>query len=112
DGWRLAPLQGALDTQVEPVDAVLSALALQRHDLRRSVQRPLPLAPLARPPRRPPLLPLEGLERRLEGLGIDAAEYSDRHALSLVPEPASLALAGRDRYHRPLFLLPGAARAW
>src|SRR5690606_17593461 len=29
-----------------------------------------------------------------------------------VTEPAALTLAGFDRYRRPLWLLPGAARAW
>ncbi|MFL9582667.1 M15 family metallopeptidase [Stenotrophomonas sp. AB1(2024)] len=58
------------------------------------------------------LLPLSGLQRRLEQLGIDAARYEQDTALSLEAEPARLALAGFDRYRRPLWLQQGAARAW
>jgi D-alanyl-D-alanine carboxypeptidase len=57
-------------------------------------------------------LPLEGLKRRLDLLGLDAEGYERRTGLALVAEPASLALAGFDRYRRPLWLTAGAARAW
>ncbi len=58
------------------------------------------------------LLPLSGLQDRLEELGIDAARYEQDTALGLEAEPARLALAGFDRYRRPLWLQQGAARAW
>lgn len=57
-------------------------------------------------------LPLHRLHERLQALGIDAAAYEDRTGLALVPEPDWLALAGRDRYQRPLWLHVDAARAW
>ncbi|HET6396453.1 MAG TPA: M15 family metallopeptidase [Pseudoxanthomonas sp.] len=57
-------------------------------------------------------LPLEGLKRRLDLLGLDPDRYEARTGLALVPEPAWLALAGFDRYRRPLWLAAGAARAW
>ena len=108
----LVPLHGQLDAGDGSLDAALRALALERQDRRRAFAQPLLLSRTAQPVRRPALLPLEGLERRLAELGIDADAYADTHQLALVPEPAELALAGYDRYHRPLFLLPGAARAW
>ncbi len=40
------------------------------------------------------------------------AGYSEDRDLPLVPEPQRLHLAGFDRYRRPLWLLPAAARAW
>ena len=58
------------------------------------------------------LLPLSGLQDRLEQLGIDAARYEQDTALALEAEPERLALAGFDRYRRPLWLQQGAARAW
>lgn len=57
-------------------------------------------------------LPLDGVRRRLASLGIDADAYAHRTALSPVAEPSRLALAGRDRYRRPLWLRDDAARAW
>ena len=57
-------------------------------------------------------LPLDRLDERLEALGLDADDYAARSGLAPVPEPAALTLAGFDRYRRPLWLLPGAARAW
>ncbi len=57
-------------------------------------------------------LPLHRLHERLDALGIDAGAYAERTGLPLVPEPAWLALAGRDRYCRPLWLRVDAARAW
>jgi D-alanyl-D-alanine carboxypeptidase len=63
-------------------------------------------------PSRPPAdLPLDGLVHRLEALGLDHG-YGERTGLALVPEPAWLAFAGFDRYHRALWLQAGAARAW
>lgn len=56
-------------------------------------------------------LPTTRLEQALAELAVPA-DYGDRHDLALVPEPASLAFAGHDRYLRPLWLLAGAARAW
>lgn len=60
----------------------------------------------------PGTLPLHALRERLDALGLDADDYSARTGLSLVPEPQWLAHAGFDRYRRPLWLHPGAARAW
>ena len=57
-------------------------------------------------------LPLHGLQERLGQLGVDADGYAAKTGLALVPEPEWLALAGFDRYRRPLWLHPGAARAW
>src|SRR5690554_5887624 len=57
-------------------------------------------------------LPLDGLAERLDALGIEPEDYAARSGLAPVPEPDVLALAGFDRYRRPLWLLPAAARAW
>lgn len=59
-----------------------------------------------------PALPLQRLHERLDALGLDADAYAARTGLALVPEPAWLALAGFDRYTRPLWLRADAARAW
>ena len=64
------------------------------------------------PPPAPGELPLERLHERLQALGLDQAEYAGRSGLALVAEPQWLALAGFDRWRRPLWLRPGAARAW
>ncbi len=56
-------------------------------------------------------LPLDALESRLESLGLDDG-YAARTGLELVAEPDWLALAGFDRYRRPLWLIEPAARAW
>lgn len=56
-------------------------------------------------------LPLDQLIERLDVLGLDAA-YGEQVGLELVPEPAALALAGFDRYRRPLWLAAAASRAW
>ena len=56
-------------------------------------------------------LPLTRLRERLDALGLDDA-YAERTSLPLVAEPDHLAFAGFDRFRRPLWLLPGAARAW
>ncbi len=56
--------------------------------------------------------PLRGLLRRLHELGLDERDYAESTGLELVPEPSTLAFAGRDRYRRPLWLRAGAARAW
>lgn len=56
-------------------------------------------------------LPLDRLMERLDALGLDEG-YGDRCGLPLVPEPARLGFAGFDRYRRPLWLHPVAARAW
>ena len=56
--------------------------------------------------------PLTGLLHRLHELGLDEAGYAQATGLQLVPEPSTLAYAGRDRYRRPLWLVSDAARAW
>jgi D-alanyl-D-alanine carboxypeptidase len=56
--------------------------------------------------------PLRGLLRRLHELGLDEGEYAAASGLALVPEPSTLAYAGRDRYRRPLWLRAQAAHAW
>lgn len=56
-------------------------------------------------------LPLTRLLDRLEALGLDDS-YGQRSGLELVAEPVLLHLAGFDRYRRPLWLHPQAARAW
>lgn len=57
-------------------------------------------------------LPLSRLHERLDTLGLDADAYAARTDLELVPEPEWLEFAGFDRWHRPLWLLAPAARAW
>ncbi len=56
-------------------------------------------------------LPLDGLHERLDWLGLDDS-YAQDTGLQLIAEPAALALAGSDRYRRPLWLTAGASRAW
>jgi D-alanyl-D-alanine carboxypeptidase len=56
--------------------------------------------------------PLTGLVDRLHELGLDEVGYAERTGLALVPEPGTLAFAGRDRYARPLWLTRDCARAW
>jgi D-alanyl-D-alanine carboxypeptidase len=56
-------------------------------------------------------LPLERLQERLHSLGLDHG-YGERTGLPLVAEPVALALAGFDRFRRPLWLVSPAARAW
>lgn len=73
------------------------------------------LQAIAAPPvagRQPQARPLHALQERLHALGLDAEDYGARSGLALVPEPTWLAHAGFDRYRRPLWLHPGAARAW
>lgn len=56
-------------------------------------------------------LPLDRLHERLHALGLDDG-YGERTGLPLVAEPDWLALAGFDRYRRPLWLRVDAARGW
>ncbi len=56
-------------------------------------------------------LPLAPVRALVAGLGI-AADYGRTRGLALVPEPATLAFAGFDRYRRPLWLTAAAARGW
>jgi D-alanyl-D-alanine carboxypeptidase len=56
-------------------------------------------------------LPLDRLESRLSALGLDD-RYGEHTGLPRVAEPDWLALAGFDRYRRPLWLHVDAARAW
>lgn len=60
---------------------------------------------------RPAPMPSHALREHCVRLGLDAG-YSQRHGLPLVPEPSWLALAGFDRWQRPLWLLPQAAAGW
>lgn len=57
-------------------------------------------------------LPMRALEARLAALELDAGSYVERTGLTLVAEPDWLALAGFDRWRRPLWLRADAARAW
>lgn len=57
-------------------------------------------------------LPIFQLHERLDSLGLDAGSYATRTGLALVAEPDRLALAGFDRYRRPLWLHPCAVPAW
>jgi len=66
----------------------------------------------ARGPQLASLLPLSGLQARLQQLGIDAERYETDTGLALEAEPAQLRLAGFDRYRRPLWLQHDAALAW
>lgn len=92
-GWERTP--GLADA--------LRALAAPGADARRAVRASAAT---------PPPLPLARLHERLDALGLDAAAYAAATGLALVPEPAWLAFAGRDRYRRPLWLAPAAAGAW
>ena len=56
-------------------------------------------------------LSLDRLHEHLHALGLDDG-YGERTGLPLVAEPDWLALAGFDRYRRPLWLHVDAARAW
>ncbi len=57
-------------------------------------------------------LPTTALQARLDRLGLDADTYAATTGLALVAEPAQLALAGFDRFRRPLWLAAPAAKAW
>ena len=57
-------------------------------------------------------LSLDGLQDRLDALGIEVDTYAARTGLALVAEPDRLAFAGFDRYRRALWLQRDAARAW
>lgn len=69
-------------------------------------------SPMRAPAAADAVLPLHRIEERLHSLDIDADDYAARTGLALVAEPAALALAGFDRYRRPLWLRRDAARAW
>ena len=56
-------------------------------------------------------LPLDRLHERLSRLGLDD-HYGARTGLPLVREPDRLALAGFDRYRRPMWLHVDAAHGW
>jgi zinc D-Ala-D-Ala carboxypeptidase len=105
DGSYLASVR---DGELQPLVPALSrepGLAQARCALaRESRRRPGP-GPVAH-------LPLSRLADRLGMLGLDADDYAARTGLSMVAEPERLRLAGFDRYRRPLWLHPGAARAW
>ncbi|GAB3056426.1 M15 family metallopeptidase [Stenotrophomonas tumulicola] len=58
------------------------------------------------------LLSPDGLQQRLQQLGLDADEYADSSGLALEAEPVLLHGAGRDRFGRPLWLRRPAAQAW
>jgi D-alanyl-D-alanine carboxypeptidase len=96
----------------------LEGLVPMLPNLRREPGLPAAELALERAPRpqRPGLdrvagLPLARLRDRLDALGLDEA-YAERTGLPLVAEPAWLALAGFDRYRRPLWLHVQAARGW
>jgi zinc D-Ala-D-Ala carboxypeptidase len=95
------------------IDRLLALLGLRRrgplHAGRRIALRQLPARQQALPPSSALLRPLLA---RLAQLGIDAWLYRAATGLPLLLEPGSLALAGHDRYQRPLWLVDGAARAW
>lgn len=96
-GEGLVPLVDGLRREVG-LDAALRALRGTRIHARPGIERV-------------GALPLARLQDRLQALGIDG-DYAERTGLPLVPEPDWLALAGRDRYGRALWLHVDAARAW
>lgn len=57
------------------------------------------------------LLPLVSMRAALAELEVPA-DYGAQRGLALVAEPRQLAFAGFDRYRRPLWLTPAAARGW
>lgn len=56
-------------------------------------------------------LPLSAVRQMLESLGV-APGYGQAHRLALVPEPARLLYAGRDRYQRAVWLTAPTMLAW
>ena len=105
DGAYLATLDDSELAPLRPAFAHAPGLAEARAALRAQSARHRPgLGHVAE-------LPLDRLQDRLDALGLDE-EYGARTGLPLVAEPAWLAFAGFDRYRRPLWLHPGAARAW
>lgn len=109
----LEPLDGRASRHVAQIDRLLDLLGLGRSGAlaagRRTALRRLPQRRQALPPASALLRPLLA---RLAALGIDPWLYRAATGLPLLLEPASLSLAGRDRYRRPLWLVDGAARAW
>ena len=98
-GGELVPLRPAF--RREPgLDAAVAALGRRHLERRRSGLDAVPT------------LPLDRLHERLDRLGLDESEYAARTGLALVPEPEWLAFAGFDRFARPLWLHPAAARGW
>lgn len=105
DGRLLASVRDGELRSLVPALAREPGIAQARRALSREARRRPGPGPVAR-------LPLSRLADRLQALGLDADSYSARTGLPLVAEPERLRLAGCDRYRRPLWLLPGAARAW
>lgn len=105
DGAYLATVRGGVLAALRPAFARAPGLA-DAFDALRALPQPHRSGA-----DRVPSLPLERLQERLQGLGVDE-DYGARTGLPLVAEPAWLAFAGFDRYRRPLWLHPGAARAW
>lgn len=105
DGRYLASVREGELQPLVPALAREPGLAQARRALAREARRRPGPGPVAH-------LPLSRLADRLEALGLDAEGYSERTGLAMVPEPERLRLAGFDRYRRPLWLHPGAARAW
>src|SRR3546814_2832054 len=83
------------------LQALLPLPAAQRHALQQLLHE--------QPHRRN--LPLAGLRHHLDALGVPA-DYGAVHRLTPIAEPTRLAVAGNDRYQRPLWLLPSVATAW
>ncbi|MBS7456423.1 D-alanyl-D-alanine carboxypeptidase family protein [Coralloluteibacterium stylophorae] len=69
------------------------------------------LLPALRGRRPADTLPLVSMHAALAELAVPP-DYGTQRGLALVAEPRGLAFAGVDRYRRPLWLTPGAARGW
>jgi zinc D-Ala-D-Ala carboxypeptidase len=108
---QLQPLDPALAGMRDAIGDVLDLLGL-------ACSAPVhargatPLQPVRQRQPPTPRLPVTALHLRLHALGIDPQKYHADSGLSEVAEPRWLALAGHDRYRRPLWLHERAASAW
>ncbi len=111
--YQLQPLHADCVRPEHGLAQVLACLGLRAAG-RLQPRRPTPLKQLPRQHTALPLgePPLNRLLRQLDGLGIDAIDYTQRTRLALVSEPPRLLRCGNDRFGRPLWLHPDCATQW
>jgi len=107
--WRI--LRHKYDGRYLMMESAHGLIPLLRH-WRQQPGIDAALGALAGIPRQRGNLPLISLKKHLIRLGLDTDAYTARTGLVPQPEPVLLALAGFDRYRRPLWLIANAARAW